>query len=99
MANGIMTLQGYLKPAAYEQITGLNVAKGLTALTIPTGTKMMLIQPESQNVRWRDDGVDPTASVGMILVANDILMYSGTASAIKFIEVSATAKLNVTYYV
>ncbi len=94
---GIPTVQGYLQPAGYEQITSLGSAVGLAA--IPAGgAKMALIQAEAQNIRWRDDGTNPTTSVGMILVANDTLLYSGTLSAIKFIEVTATAKINVTYY-
>ena len=50
-------------------------------------------------MRWRDDGVDPTASVGMLLVAGTPLQYDGDLSRIKFIETTASAKLNVSYYV
>lgn len=57
-----------------------------------------MIQAESQNVRWRDDGVNPTASVGMVIVANDTLFYTGDFSAIKFIEVTGSAKLNIIFY-
>lgn len=92
----VATGQSYMQPIAYEQITGLNSAKGLT--TIPNGCTLAMIQPESQNVRWRDDQSNPTASVGMIIVANDILFYSGNLADIKFIETGASAKLNVTYY-
>lgn len=90
------TGQSYMEPISYEQVTGIGAAKGLQS--IPNGATLAMIQPESQNVRWRDDGVNPTTSVGMILVANDILFYSGNLADIKFIEVSATAKINVTYY-
>lgn len=90
------TGQSYMEPISYEQVTGVGSAKGLQS--IPNGCTLAMIQPESQNVRWRDDGVNPTTSVGMILVANDILFYSGNLADIKFIEVGATAKINVTYY-
>lgn len=89
------TVQGHLESNGFQQITTVSAAIGLT---VPDKTRLAMIQPESQNVRWRDDGTNPTASVGMILVANDILVYSGVLSSIKFIEVTASAKLNITYY-
>lgn len=94
-SGGQAGFQAYAKPNGFEQITGLNTVKGLTP---PAESKYCIIQPEAQNVRWRDDGTDPTTGVGMIIVANDTLVYSGDFSAIKFIEVTATAKLNVSYY-
>lgn len=90
----------------YRQITDLSSAVGLT-LTLPVTTpdgltcrpSFALITPETQNVRWRDDGVDPTASVGMPLAAGVTLQYDGDLSKIKFIEQTASAKLNISYYV
>jgi hypothetical protein len=49
-------------------------------------------------VRWRDDGTDPTTTVGMNLAAGASLDYEGQLAAIKFIEVTASAKLNVAYF-
>lgn len=83
------------KPLGYEQITALAAA---TALTIPTSSRIALIQAEAQNVRWQDDGTDPTATIGMIITADSILIYDGDLSKMKFIEVVAAAKLNVSYY-
>jgi hypothetical protein len=48
-------------------------------------------------VRYRWDGVDPTAAVGMRLTPGDTLDYDGPLSAIKFIQEAASAKLNVHY--
>lgn len=97
MASGNLspTVQGYLESNGYQQITNVSAAVGLT---VPDKTRIAMIQPESQNVRWRDDGTNPTSAIGMILVANDILVYSGVMSSIKFIETAASAKLNITYY-
>lgn len=97
---GVQTRDGYRETLGYVQLTGISTAKSFSDLsvTIPDGTTLAMIQPESQNIRWRDDGSNPTSSVGMIVVANDILYYTGAMSAIKFIEVSATAKVNVTFY-
>jgi hypothetical protein len=95
---GAQTRTGYMEPivGSYEQITGLGTAKGLTAP--PAGATMAMIQPETQSIRWRDDGTNPTASVGMIVAAGDILFYTGNFSDLKFIQVSASAIINVTYY-
>ena len=93
---GVQTRSGYMEPAGYVQLTSLASAVGLG--TIPDGVTLAVIQSETQNVRYRDDGTNPSASVGMILVAGDILYYTGVMSSIKFIQVAASAKLNITYY-
>jgi hypothetical protein len=79
----------------YQQITSLSSAAQLTP---PQGATLALIVPESQNVRWRDDGIDPTASVGMPIFVGASLSYDGDFNKIKFIEETASAKLNVSYY-
>lgn len=90
-----MAFPHYSHPVGYEQVTGLTAAK---TLTVPDKTRGAWLQAETQNVRWRDDGTSPTASVGMILVAgDDPWFYSGKLSDIEFIEATATAKLNVWY--
>lgn len=93
-----------LKPVGYQQITSLSAATGLTIPSNATkdpakAAKAALIIAETQSVRWRDDGVDPTASVGMPLPTGAPgIFYTGDLSAIKFIETTTSAKLNVTYY-
>lgn len=88
----------------YQQITSLSSATGLT---VPTTDKnglnakptLALIVAETQAVRWRDDGVAPTASVGMPLAAGVTLQYDGDLSKIRFIEQVGGGKLNISYYV
>lgn len=79
----------------YQQITSLAAATGLT---VPSGATIAIIRPETQAVRWRDDGTSPTATVGQPLGTSDELYYDVNLAAIEFIEQSASAKLNVTYY-
>ena len=79
----------------YRQITSLSSAAGLTP---PQGATLALIVPETQNVRWRDDGTDPTASVGMPIFVGASLSYDGDFNKIKFIEETASAKINVSFY-
>lgn len=87
----------------YQQIVSLAAS---TALTVPardlngiatTPTAAMIIA-DGAPVRWRDDGVAPTATVGMPLPIGAVLMYDGDLKQIRFIQQSATATLNVSYY-
>lgn len=98
-----MGLKNTTNNLGYQQITDLSSAVGLTVPAVDeAGNKMMptraFIVAEGNNVRWRDDGTAPTASVGMILIQNNVLSYDGDLNSIKFIQVSAGAKLNVSYY-
>ncbi len=90
-----MGLKSTTQCLGYQQITSLSAS---TALTVPTGATMALIIAETQAVRWRDDGTAPTASVGMPLATGVSLSYDGDLKAIRFIEQTASAKLNVAYY-
>lgn len=88
-------------PCGYQQITSLSAA---TALTVPTVAacgglvSMATITPEAQAVRYRDDGTDPSATVGMPMAVGVTLVYEGRITAIKFFEQTGGAKLNVSYY-
>lgn len=85
----------------YQQIASLATSTGLTLPTNNTNfgnPTYAIIQAEAQAVRWRDDGTAPTASVGMTIAAGGELRYDGNLNAIRFIEVTASAKLNVSYY-
>jgi hypothetical protein len=89
----------------YQQLGTLTSATGLTVPArdpisgMDVKANFALIVAETQDVRWRDDGTDPTSSVGMLLKAGVIFQYDGDLSKIKFIEVTASAKVNVSYYV
>lgn len=79
----------------YQQITSLAAAAGLT---VPPGATYAVISPGAQAVRWRDDGTNPTATVGMPIPVNGVFTYAGDLTAIKFIEQAASAQLNISYY-
>lgn len=57
-----------------------------------------MIQAETEPLRWRDDGVAPTASVGMLIDAGQTLVYTGNLSAIRLIAAEAGAIANIAYY-
>jgi len=98
-----INLKAITSTMGYQQITSLSSASKLTVpardLNGLAGTpRIAIITPETQAVRWRDDGVAPTASVGMPLAAGVTLQYDGDLSQVQFIEQAASAKLNITYY-
>jgi hypothetical protein len=84
-------------PLGYQQITSLGSA---TALTVPTGATFAVVVPETQGVRYRDDGTNPTASVGMPIPAGTPWTFTGAGilAAVKFIEQTSSAKLDILYY-
>jgi hypothetical protein len=87
----------------YQQITSLTAAQSLTVpqrdlLGLNQKPTFALITPLTAAVRWRDDGVAPTASVGMPLAAGVTLQYDGDLTRIRFIENGGTAELNISYY-
>lgn len=83
------------EPKGYEKVTGLSAAK---ALTVPTGATLAMIKTEGADVRYRDDGTDPTTTNGMLLETGDEFWYSGAPRALRFIETSTSATLHVLYY-
>lgn len=92
-----LTSPANLIPKGFQQLTDITAAAGLT---VPSGATVALLQAEGDNVRWRDDGINPTTSVGILLIAdvNQPYMYQGDLSALKFIETGTDAVLNVVYY-
>jgi hypothetical protein len=98
-----LTLKAVTSCIGYQQITSLSAAANLTVPTTDkSGNKQQptfaLIIAESKDVRWRDDGTAPTASVGMPLAVGVPLQYDGDLTNIKFIETAASAKINISYY-
>ena len=89
-----------LKPVAFEQLTSVSGATILTVATYKNANIALIECDHTANkyVRWRDDGVAPTATVGMTIAPGGQLYYDGDLSAIQLIEESASAKINVTYY-
>lgn len=77
----------------------LTVSSSAVGFTKPVGASFALIRSETADVRWRDDGTNPTATVGALLAANESLEYDGPLDAIKFIRTGGTdATLGIHYY-
>lgn len=93
-----------MTPRGFQQIVAATLASS-TALTIPIGNDGLepdfcIVHPDTQNVRWRDDGSAPTSTVGMRLLVGAELRINGTAAmkAARFIVETAGANLNISYY-
>lgn len=75
-----------------------SAAASLTAGGAPQSATAATIEAEAQIVRYRDDGVAPTASVGVPIAAGASILYSGPLDVIQFIEATSTAKVNILFY-
>lgn len=89
---------------AYEQITVSSTAVGFTAATFaPAGgipADMAQITVETNALRYRDDGLNPTAAIGFPILTNTAYTVCGLANirTARFIRQSADGTLNVIYY-
>lgn len=81
----------------FQSITDLSEAVGLT---IPEGARIALVIVENAGVRFREDGVAPSATVGMPVPSKGIVRVTTNLSGIQFIEQASSsgAALSVTYY-
>jgi len=66
--------------------------------SIPAGATHVLIQAETNDIRWRDDGTNPSTTVGMVITAGTDLWYVGNLRALKIIEVGTDSIANISYY-
>ncbi len=80
--------------AGFQQIV---LGAGVATLTIPPTATYAVVNCEAVDVRWRDDGTNPTGTVGMQLFAGQTLVV-GNPAAFAVIRTAAGAILNVSYY-
>jgi len=83
---------GYVQYAAGS----IDTAKNVDA---PPGASAVLLRCNTQSVRWRDDGVDPTTTKGMLMLAADApYFYQGDLTKLKVISATAGAILDCLFY-
>lgn len=83
-------------PLGYQQITSLSSA---ATLTVPAKADYAIAVPETQAIRYRDDGTAPTTSVGMLVATGQAFTICGAQlRVIQIIQAAASATLNVSYY-
>lgn len=98
---GTVSIHAHNKPKGFVGIAAATInaaAAGIPVASIPSNTKIAYIQPEGGDVKWRDDGVAPTAVIGMLLQDGAVMEYTGKLSDLQFIKASGTPKININFY-
>jgi hypothetical protein len=90
----MLIADGALVCLGEQQITSLASA---VSLVVPDGAYSMIVCPEGKDVRFSMTGT-PTATTGMPIAVGEKFPFTGDLSKFKFIEQSASAKLNVVYF-
>lgn len=92
---------GYAQLTSIDSSTLVNTATfgSATAAGIPAGTQLLLITPQTQAIRWRDDGTAPTATVGYPLAVGQELRYTAHGqNNLRVISQVAGAAINIVAY-
>lgn len=100
-----MSLKNTTNCYGYTQVNAAGTVAAFS-LTIPsplpsnksTPVTYAVIQAEAQALRWRDDGTDPTTSVGMVIPAGGELRYDGDLKNLRLINAAAGAICNYALY-
>lgn len=90
----------HINPLGYCQLTATGTAALISTCSggVPARTVWAVLCVETANIRWRDDGTNPTASVGMPATAGQCIYYSGTMSAFAIISQSGSPVVNISFY-
>ena len=89
------TVQAGLTPAGFQRIALNSTAVSLNSTT--RRAHVLDISAETQNARFRADGISPTASTGVLLPKDTRIRLKGFngTSALKFCAATAGAVLQV----
>jgi hypothetical protein len=105
MSNIVGTYPAERKPIGYRQLEVGSTAVDLDDATggIPAGATRAIIWVEVDSIRWRDDGEDPTSSVGMYVDKNLSFELLSAEAIANFKAIQAgteedEAVLNIAYY-
>jgi hypothetical protein len=68
------------------------------ALTVPSGAThaLMTVDTGSGNIRFREDGTNPTASVGLLVQAGNAVELTNLAN-VRIISTTGTTVVNISY--
>lgn len=105
----VQTLDGKAVPTADAALVPLGYAQAnvSTAVTlaaaygaaIPTGARLVYLQPESCDLRWRDDGAAPTTAIGRRIYQGTDYPYNGALAALRLASITGAACIvNITFY-
>ena len=92
----------YVSPTPRKQVGAEQLTVSSTSVplaSVPAGANYALIRVSAANVRWRGDGTDPSATVGMPQYVDDEFELIGALGRYEFIRKDAAdATLDVAYY-
>lgn len=95
------TMLAGLIPTAFETLTVNSTAGGLNSTTLAAGGSVLRFSIETNSVRYRIDGTEPTDSSGILLTTGvyEWQGFNGT-SALKFIDSTpgSDATINLTRF-
>lgn len=100
----VTSKSGPYVPLGYCQITSLGSAVSLVTAScstgsVPVGATIVEICVSTANIRYRDDGVNPTTSVGIPVSAGTCYAYAVIPlSQAAFIAVSGSPVLDISFY-
>lgn len=85
-----------MRVVSFLQVTSLDTLK---TVAVPDAAQAARIQANTQSVRMRADGNDPTAAIGELLVAGAeptvILRSSGLLDDMRLLEIAASATVDI----
>ena len=95
-------------PSSMQSITatsatavGLTITAASAASALWQGPNFAVISVEAASGRWRDDGVDPTPTLGIPLqltTNNNLFYYDGNLASFKFISITGSCIISVAQY-
>jgi hypothetical protein len=99
-------MHGILSADRPVQSLGFNRVANITSTVVdmpdpPVNAVYAYIQADGGALRWRDDGTDPTATIGHYLDINEDRWYTVDKFPARFIrdtDETETTNLHVTYY-
>lgn len=94
------TATGFIAPLGYCQLTSVASSTLVSSCSggIPARTAWAIICIDTNAIRWRDDGVAPTAAVGMPITAGQCFYYSGTFATLRVIAQTGSPVVNISFY-
>lgn len=94
------TQADFISPLGYCQLTSLASSTLVSSCSggIPALTGWAIICIETAAIRWRDDGVAPSTTVGMPVAIGQCFYYSGTFATLRLIAQSGSPVANISFY-
>jgi hypothetical protein len=92
--------RGYARYSVGSSVVKLTDAPA-NGVTLPTSAQSAIIQDNdaANDIMWRDDGVDPTATEGMQLTHGTGIEYKGDLTKVKMISKQGAAiNVTISYY-